>query len=324
MLRTIILPAVVVAIGILAALPFRRTPSSPSVAIAGETGSERADTGVASLAGSQSMRVPSSVTPLNLAHSAGSEDPASLLENLSPIAASPQKPGQPSVESLPASYEEIAVPLADRDMSKNLLRSGDHFEKPGNREPKTTVLTGSRWAFDRFGIPRPMREIEADRYAKGARISDRSPWNDTEPGSIASSDWTAPQPLAARPSAELILASQQKQQKARAETETSVRPTGAPQNSGLAESQRPGVNDAISPLASNSRLSDSGFSDARAKNSSAEIFQPVRAKVKLHASNDLRSESSGEVKYEDDNGAIDHRARQAAVRERHWIYEPKS
>lgn len=318
-MRTIILPAVVVAIGILAALPFRRSAStSPNAELLSQH-----DVGTSSDQNTITSRsgVPASVVPLSMEQSSSSGDPDNLLADLIPLAAEARQQSTVSIESLPASYDEIAVPLADRDATKNLLNSARKSATPLTRNPSADAAAGSRWAFDRFGIPRPIEELRAQSAIESRTVgsasysSARSASALDDPGLSGTSQWTQPQPLLAKESTTepsgMVLASRQK----------SSQPLQ--QEPQLPATSQPST-DPSTLANSNSQPTDSAMGADQASGVAANypVFQPVGTRVMLKQEAGA-AESAGEPG-KSSEARRDGQNAKRENRNRHWIYEPKA
>jgi hypothetical protein len=82
----------------------------------------------------------------------------SLLDELQPVIAAKPTTSPPAIDEFPTSYEQVAVPLSGRDEASNLLSQTK--ATPVSAGQRSTSQNGSRWSFDRFGIPRPTEELQ--------------------------------------------------------------------------------------------------------------------------------------------------------------------
>ena len=182
-MRSLLLPLGLVAAGILAALPFRQTKKTEATA-------EAIGQAPAVASPHPSANLPTSIAPLNELSAGEMHDSALVLLNQLPPIASSQTPSpRPTLEGLPASYDDVAVPLAGRDDAKNLLKSrprGDQNELAfATNTADSSNAEDSRWVFDRFGIPRPLTEHPAP-------MSDQLSFTNQ---SVLQNQWTPPRPL---------------------------------------------------------------------------------------------------------------------------------
>lgn len=215
-LKTLLIPISVVALGLLLALPFRRS---------GQAVDDLTDANTATPFNSGTVAsegLPTSIAPLRM-DSNSELLPDKLLSAMKPIAAPPTTSRQPKLDSFPRSYDDVAVPLADRDSSKNLLKQ--QSESMAHRN-----LTGNRWTFDRFGIPRPIEELQTGEVDGTASIRHKASFGNVSFGNNAlthgvssehhgddvarvdsNGQWSEPQPLRERNPVGMVLASDLKQ-----------------------------------------------------------------------------------------------------------------
>jgi hypothetical protein len=184
------LPVVLVLLGILAALPFRRGSEPEPI------GSQQSDDG----------DVPSTVIPLRVAGDdlQPSGDALTMLDQIKSSYPQPSQPTPPSFEMLPSSYAQVAVPLAGRDDAGNLL----HGPRAGNAVPPASNVDGNRqsaWAFDRFGIPRPIenRLPEGIAMRQTESATQMTATQMTASPMAAADGWNPPQPLTPLPAGNL-------------------------------------------------------------------------------------------------------------------------
>lgn len=132
-MRSLLIPAGIIACGLLAALPFRRSVENPTH-------------GGPSLPPVQASGLPDTVTPLretplSLVQSSPADDPPLGRGRFASVPLPAVNPYQPALESLSSSYQEVAVPLALPPDPNNLLAT------PPERGPEFSE------SLQRFGIP---------------------------------------------------------------------------------------------------------------------------------------------------------------------------
>ncbi|WP_164101901.1 hypothetical protein [Candidatus Laterigemmans baculatus] len=146
-MRSLLIPAGLIACGVLAALPFRRSAAPPVAATASPPAVD-------------APGLPETVTPLremplsdDLAPSAASNPPRFRSRFASaPIPA--VSPYEPVLDKLPSSYHEVAIPLALPADPGNLLRpaaTAPEAAAPEAAAPEPTAI--ARHTMRRFGIP---------------------------------------------------------------------------------------------------------------------------------------------------------------------------
>ena len=273
-LKTLFLPMAVVALGVLAALPFRHSAQVESEAPAA------ADNALAEQA--KAVTFPSTVAPLEIDSSNSAETASRLLTQLKPLVANEPEAKVPNFDTLPQSYDDIAVPLADRDTAKNLLK-----KNPANLAE--TSLAGNQWTFDRFGIPRPASELQNEVAVRSESLVSATP----------SATWSPARPIVDRTPPELMLASELKdQQKQQAFQGNQLRNQQLAQQSTSLEAAEAAATEAANGA------QDSG------------VFQAVKdTRVKLRKP---AAEAAGQLQ----NSAEQHMVAEPAERKRFWIHEP--
>lgn len=164
-MRTFILPFALLIVGLLAALPFRRAPQlTPTEQNAEQQLADRQ----MGPTNASTPGIPPAVTPLQETHGeeAGQQSPEALIFAHVATPQPVESPYEIPVAQLPASYHEVAVPLALGEEPKNLLRT-----QPVSQ---TTVRR------TRYGIPL-------------AAYAELTPSNSAKPD--PTSRWTTPQPV---------------------------------------------------------------------------------------------------------------------------------
>ncbi|XZE52058.1 hypothetical protein SH139x_003740 [Planctomycetaceae bacterium SH139] len=164
-MRTLILPFALLVFGLLAALPFRR---APQLAPADQNAEQRLADRQLGAANASTHGIPPAVTPLQETRSEepGQQSPEALIFAHVATPQQVESPYEIPVAQLPASYHEVAVPLALGEEPKNLLRA-----QPVSQ---TTVRR------TRYGIPL-------------AAYAELTPNTSAKPD--PASRWTTPQPV---------------------------------------------------------------------------------------------------------------------------------
>lgn len=306
-LKTLFLPAVVVVLGVLAALPFRHSaevdtePDSAS----DHSVANRATTAV----------FPSTVAPLQVDGATSPETASRLLTQLKPFVVEKTEANVPNFDTLPQSYDDIAVPLADRDTAKNLLRKN-------SANLAETSLTGSQWTFDRFGIPRPTSELQSDpsgpseSFVSATLSSEYRPAGPNlsvgsslarsnaaqgsahgEPSQQEALMWSSARPIVDQTPSELVLASELQQQK---------------QDSQHAQLQ----NQQLAQQTASLEPTETAATEATSGTHDVGVFQAVKdSRIKLRKS---AAEAANDPPKRTDRQTV----AEPAERKRFWIHEP--
>jgi len=163
-MRLFVIPLALLALGVLAALPFRRFPAADRIE------SEEPN----------SQGVPTSVSPLSEGVPAGDRD-LHLQRTLGELArkraeqlaGSQDNPYDLPPTILPQSYSDVAVPLVFAEESRNLLGSA------AGAPATESVAQSQKYQIDHFGIPRPVQPLVASQSAVEIGRGDRkhSQWS---------------------------------------------------------------------------------------------------------------------------------------------------